>query len=176
MTATNRTTAELRELSRELYDIAQPLEGKTPFGKLVRIADRLTTLSLSLPHPPALGGIVQEEWRPTQAVQDVVAERQRQIEKEGWPPDHDDEHSDGALADAGACYAMTERATAKVDDLFLAATNQNRLSDYPYEWPFDAEWWKPKDRRRNLIRAAALILAEIERLDRATPRQSKKEG
>jgi hypothetical protein len=60
LTMTNRTTAELRELCRELYDIAQPLEGKTPFGKLVRIADRLTTLTLSLPQPPALGGIVEE--------------------------------------------------------------------------------------------------------------------
>jgi hypothetical protein len=27
-------------------------------------------------------------------------------------------------------------------------------------------WWKPKDRRRDLVRAAALIIAEIERLDR----------
>ena len=33
-------------------------------------------------------------------------------------------------------------------------------------WPWAAEWWKPKDCRRNLVRAGALILAEIERLDR----------
>ena len=31
---------------------------------------------------------------------------------------------------------------------------------------WDSEWWKPKDRRRDLIRAGALIVAEIERLDR----------
>jgi hypothetical protein len=34
-------------------------------------------------------------------------------------------------------------------------------------WPWHDDWWKPKDRRRDLIRAAALIVAEIERLDRA---------
>jgi hypothetical protein len=29
------------------------------------------------------------------------------------------------------------------------------------------EWWKPTNRRRDLVKAGALILAEIERLDRA---------
>ena len=119
----------------------------------------------------AILALIQKEqgWRDTKAVQDVIAERQRQIKKENWSPEHDDEHSDGALADAAACYAMSERAVAMVDDLFLSATNQKRLSAHPYEWPFDAEWWKPKDRRRDLVRSGALILAEIERLDRATP-------
>ncbi|HEY1244085.1 MAG TPA: hypothetical protein VGF29_04560 [Hyphomicrobiaceae bacterium] len=32
-------------------------------------------------------------------------------------------------------------------------------------WPGDLAWWKPKDRRQGLIAAAALIVAEIERLD-----------
>ena len=38
----------------------------------------------------------------------------------------------------------------------------------PFGWPhtWDASWWKPKDRRRDLVRAGALIIAEIERLDR----------
>ena len=35
-------------------------------------------------------------------------------------------------------------------------------------WPWAASWWKPKNRRRDLVRAAALIVAEIERIDRAT--------
>jgi len=36
------------------------------------------------------------------------------------------------------------------------------------------EWWKPKDRRRDLIRAAALIVAEIERLDHALRMRDKR--
>ncbi len=104
----------------------------------------------------------------SKAILGIIEERQRQMDVEGWTPEHDDEHSDGALADAGACYAMSERAVALVDDLFLSATNQQRISEYPFGWPFDAEWGKPKDRRRNLIRAGALIVAEIERLDRKT--------
>jgi hypothetical protein len=31
-------------------------------------------------------------------------------------------------------------------------------------WPWSFEWWKPKDRIRNLVRAGALIAAEIDRL------------
>jgi hypothetical protein len=37
-------------------------------------------------------------------------------------------------------------------------------------WPWSLHWWKPKSPRRDLIRAAALIVAEIERLDRADSR------
>jgi hypothetical protein len=40
-------------------------------------------------------------------------------------------------------------------------------------WPWDRKWWKPTDRRRDLVKAAALILAEIERLDRATIKEAR---
>lgn len=33
-------------------------------------------------------------------------------------------------------------------------------------WPWEREWWKPKDRRLNLIRTGALLLAEQERISR----------
>jgi hypothetical protein len=36
-----------------------------------------------------------------------------------------------------------------------------------YGWPWDLKWWKPTTPRRDLVKAAALIVAEIERLDRA---------
>lgn len=32
--------------------------------------------------------------------------------------------------------------------------------------PWDEKWWKPKNPRRDLVKAGALILAEIERIDR----------
>lgn len=88
----------------------------------------------------------------SQAVLDVAAERRRQIEAEGWTPEHDDAHSDGSLGIAASCYADQERPP-------------NGMC--PGRWPWAARWWKPKDRRSDLVRAAALILAEIERLDRA---------
>lgn len=87
------------------------------------------------------------------AIEEIEAERQRQIDAEGWTPKHDDGHGNGQLARAAACYAL--------------ADNGNPISrGVPFEWPWARSWWKPKDRRRNLIRAGALIVAEIERLDR----------
>lgn len=87
------------------------------------------------------------ERREIVALADIAAERKRQIEAEGWTVGHDDRHTDGALAKAATCYASVYPLAASY-------------------WPWDIKWWKPKDRRRDLVRAGALIVAEIERLDR----------
>jgi hypothetical protein len=90
------------------------------------------------------------------ALDDIAAERRRQIDAEGWTPEHDDAHRIGEMAQAAACYAIGSgfRDTIEGDE-------QRRPL-----WPWDWSWWKPKDRRRDLVRAGALIVAEIERLDR----------
>lgn len=88
------------------------------------------------------------------AIMDVIAERQRQQSVEGWMPEHDDEHCNGELAMAAVCY-INETGTV------------NRNGGKQWGWPWDASWWKPNARRRNLVKAGALILAEIERIDRA---------
>lgn len=89
----------------------------------------------------------------TDAARDVLDERQRQVTTEGWTPDHDDRHCEGELAAAAGCYALHG---------YLSKEDR-----YAY-WPWNEEWWKPKDFRSNLVRAGALILAEIERLDRTS--------
>lgn len=95
------------------------------------------------------------------AITDVIDERQRQQSVEGWTPDHDDEHSTGALARAAVCYAS-----------HAGNPNNKNALDYqkafsPARWPWGREWWKPTTPRRDLVKAGALIIAEIERLDRA---------
>jgi hypothetical protein len=89
--------------------------------------------------------------KTTKAIEDVIAERDRQKTVEGWSEAHDNEHALGEMALAGACYAL---------QFALPKPGPNKL------WPWDRKWWKPKEPRRDLVRAAALILAEIERLDR----------
>jgi hypothetical protein len=81
----------------------------------------------------------------------IVEERERQIGQEGWNANHDDAHGNGELVDAAICYALayTSRAT-------------NRR----WRWPWEGRWWKPSDRKRNLVKAGALIAAEIDRLQR----------
>ena len=92
------------------------------------------------------------------AIDDVLAERQRQIEAEGLSPEHDDEHESGEMARAAACYALSS-AGYRADDVAVL-----RL------WPWCDGSWKPKNSRRDLVRAAALLIAEIERIDRTSTR------
>ncbi|WP_454674873.1 hypothetical protein [Achromobacter pestifer] len=89
----------------------------------------------------------------TAAALDVLAERHRQINAEGWTAEHDDAHTGEQMARAAACYALPQ--------------GDYEIPEPPEFWPWDAFWWKPSDRRRELVKAAALLLAEIERLDRA---------
>jgi hypothetical protein len=110
----------------------------------------------------------------TTAIEDIVIERQRQINKEGWTLEHDDDHTDGSLADAAACYAATTRAFKAEEFVGLGYKPYTTYRDlWPKSW--GDGWWKPgRSRRRNLIKAAALIVAEIERLDRAAHAHGEK--
>lgn len=91
----------------------------------------------------------------------IAEERQRQITEEGWDKEHDDRHDGGELARAAACYATPAymREFGKHD---------NAVDDAPKGWPWGKEWWKPNrdDRIRELVKAGALIAAEIDRLQR----------
>lgn len=95
---------------------------------------------------------------------DVVKERIRQVMVERWSASHDDEHSNRELAKAAASYAYEAGRT----------DHQRKLDEgtLPLSWPWANKWWKPTTRRRDLVKAAALILAEIERLDRQAERQA----
>lgn len=97
-----------------------------------------------------------------QAWLDVQAERRRQVEAEGWTPEHDDAHSHGQMARAAACYALAGSSAPNDGTAALLVS---------LAWPWDQQWWKPTSARRDLVKACALGLAEIERLDRATATQ-----
>ncbi len=109
---------------------------------------------------PAPAAAAEHSWF-SQAALDVTAERRRQIEAEGWGNVHDDGHTNFELSKAAVAYA--QRA-AMVHDVRILEEERNHV---PSIWPWTRAWWKPKDRRSDLVRAAALLIAEIERLDRA---------
>lgn len=97
---------------------------------------------------------------------DVLAERRRQVEGEGWTPEHDDQHQYGQLAMAAAAYAVEHQQI----DLQVGWRNKWRHAGWAglsgLIWPWDLSWWKPTTRRRDMVKAAALLIAEIERIDR----------
>ncbi|HBN9854798.1 hypothetical protein [Pseudomonas aeruginosa] len=100
-----------------------------------------------------------------QAWIDVQAERRRQVEAEGWTPEHDDEHACDEIAAFACFYAMPPAARDR-------DTSSTGYGDTLGE-AILPEGWEPKtgDRRRELVKAGGLILAEIERLDRTAATQ-----
>lgn len=100
----------------------------------------------------------------SQAVLDVLAERRRQTEVEGFTPGHD--ASDFCeLEMAAACYAGN-------------AGGYVWAEGWPGEavWPWSKKWWKPTTPRRDLVKAGALVLAAIERRDRAAAASPDADG
>ena len=86
----------------------------------------------------------------------ILAERQRQITKEGWSADHDDRHDQQEMQRAAESYLLS-----------AGMTRQGFKSFRPPDcWPWSKKWWKPKTEIRDLTRAGALWLAEIDRLKR----------
>ncbi len=96
-------------------------------------------------------------------VERIAAERQRQIEKEGWTPLHDDGHKKSQLAQAASSYARIAVAQVKTHTIGTPPRSDCKV----WDWPWNA-WFKPSaDPIRNLEKAGALIAAEIDRLERA---------
>jgi hypothetical protein len=91
------------------------------------------------------------------ALEDIAAERKRQIEEEGWTSIHDDQHDAGEMARAAACFALAAWCAPE------HAVNESVIIKL---WPWEWRWYKPSGKRRDLVRAGALIIAEIERIDR----------
>lgn len=106
----------------------------------------------------------------------IAAERRRQIEQEGWTPEHDDEHRAGQMALAAACYATP----------VLLYRQYERANQVIYDdpWPWEERWDKREfdgnvvlangshstaKRIRQLVKSGALIAAEIDRLERIQP-------
>ena len=98
------------------------------------------------------------------ALADIREERVRQMHAEGWTPEHDDMHRAGEMARAASCYAL-QSTLGNPERCFEAEVSGGTISYLL--WPWDGKWWKPTTPRRDLVKAAALIVAEIERLDRA---------
>lgn len=99
------------------------------------------------------------------ALELIAAERGRQINEEGWTPDHDDQHTCGQLSAAAGCYALSASGflgTVELRDWHKCWAPGVKMK----LWPFLLDWWKPATPIRDLVKAGALIVAEIERLQR----------
>ena len=110
----------------------------------------------------------ENETTPT-GVALIAAERRRQVDAEGWTPEHDAGHAGHDLVLAAVSYALPRH---------LRDSHRRRFDEYsrsaladgvhvPRFWPWLGRFWKPtpSDRVRELTKAGALIAAEIDRLN-----------
>ena len=98
----------------------------------------------------------------------IANERLRQINQEGWTAEHDDEHDDGMLTRAAICYA---------DKAAVQARGVRDSGQMRPIWPFEPRWYKPsEDPVENLVKAGALIAAEIDRIQRTRTEQPSGSG
>lgn len=101
----------------------------------------------------------------SRACADVLAEQRRQIEADGWTPERDDSHALGELGLAAALYALPYDARVGGEPLIEQAAHihLDMALEIACGWTIKPE----TDPRKRLVKAGALILAEIERFDRA---------
>ncbi|MFU3865759.1 hypothetical protein ACM7G7_03895 [Pseudomonas aeruginosa] len=134
----------------EIAYYVSPEKARDPNSRARKAGALATELHAMLAAAP--GTEVPQAWL------DVQAERRRQIEAEGWTQENDDAHSHGQMARAAACYALAGSSAPNDGTAALLVS---------LAWPWDEQWWKPSTARRDMVKACALALAEIERLDRA---------
>jgi hypothetical protein len=114
-------------------------------------------------------------------IEEFATERWRQIDGEGFSLAHDDQHCNGELAMAAATYAYiagltiagrAEIMAAMRQQMTPAAVHSKAVSAFGI-WPdgWALSWLKPTHRRRDLVKAGALIIAEIGRIDRLQGRR-----
>jgi hypothetical protein len=107
------------------------------------------------------------------AVQSVLDERTRQIVDEGYSTWADDMYAEGVLAKAGASYLIMGSLPDDTRQLIADEGPGTRAVFMKRYWPWDRNVFKPKSRRRDLVRGVALGLAEIERLDRVSDAEER---
>ena len=94
------------------------------------------------------------------AIDDIAAERLKQIEVEGYSADIDDSYEDHELICAALVFIVL--------NFPVGAFGSEEVQDSILQcWPWGSESLSIEDERSNLVKAAAFILAEIDRLDRA---------
>lgn len=102
----------------------------------------------------------------TPAARDVLAERKRQSTSKGYSSERDNQYTSGELALAAALFAIPYNAMHGNEALVQQEdfVGLHMALELSCGWKATPE----PDPRKRLVKAGALILAEIERIDRAT--------
>lgn len=128
-----------------------PASGESKTGVvLVGGQDLGARIAAALSAAPELQVVIEAAG---EVAAEVFVERLRQIVEEGHSAEQDDAYTDYQLPRAAVCYAIRG-----------AGLPPHKATLY---WPWSPATFKPAGDDRDLIKAAALILAELQRRQRA---------
>lgn len=101
----------------------------------------------------------------------IAEERKRQMDVHGYDSKHDSQYQDGSIADMAAIYACSHRNTEIDGRLTIRSAIWGAMPTYPFDWVrSDRDWFTDQpDRITELVKAGALIAAEIDRLQNQQP-------
>jgi hypothetical protein len=180
-----RTAMEPDEIEVEPPRPAGALQmAATPMLRVANLPDGPDSMVFGIPCDP--GGTIHTAL----ALHDVLSERLRQRAAiadggEGFDAAHDDASDPGAHERAAACYAYAAAQPDRLAPFVETSAKQPREGRLGWivretiilMWPWATQWWKPHTeapdwKRRCMVKAAALLLAAIERHDREAARQA----
>ncbi len=142
--------------------------GGTAFTLWMTALSLLRQWAVRIWHERKNGQRVPPDFRA--AIEEIAAERWRQISREGFTPAHDDTLVNGELAQGAAAYCIAAGLPRdRYRDLRRNGDEAEVAKALPIFtlWPWHNGLFKPMNPRRDLIKACAMIVAEIGRIDRA---------
>ena len=142
--------------------------GPKELDTLKWIAKTMAPIGAKAEYRPFYFATTMSHGNVSDAARDVIAERNRQITVEGYDLQHDDAHRNDEIAAYATFYTMPPAVRDwPAEETGYGATWGDAI--------IPVGWWPPKpcDRRQQLVKAAALLVAEIERLDRADKAEGK---
>lgn len=160
---------EIARLRKALRQVIDDCVNDRRLGRVDNLDRPCTTAKVAL----GLLGV----GAPMSGIEAIAAERKRQVEAEGWSPEHDDQHTDCSLALAAALYATP----VTLVQLQIGTIHVRSIDPWPWkDSGINGSWncWDKRSKhsyRRRLVIAGALLAAEIDRYDREVGRQSPTE-
>lgn len=97
--------------------------------------------------------------------QQIADERERQISQEGWTVENDALHTERELLCAASAYQQS--AMQNTGNAPISSVMRRYIVNMFWPVTWNPDWFKPSNPIRDLVKAGALIAAEIDRLQRA---------